>query len=72
MYFFDDKHRTKAELVEGANSPIVQRELNDGTPFRVIKIPYEPAGLERRLRALDWDTTVTGTSGPFYWGIGGR
>ncbi len=41
-------------------------------PFCVIKIPYEPAELERRLRALDWDISVTGTSGPFYWGAGGR
>jgi hypothetical protein len=24
------------------------------------------------LRELDWDITVTGTSGPFYWGTGGR
>ena len=72
VFFFDDNQRTDAELVEGIHSPIVQRELNDGTPFRVIKIPYEPAQLERRLRDLNWDITVTGTSGPFYWGTGSR
>ncbi|HUC14892.1 MAG TPA: methyltransferase domain-containing protein [Acidimicrobiales bacterium] len=72
VFFFDDNHRAGAELVEGVHSPIVQRELNDGTPFRVIKIPYDPAELERRLRALDWDIRVTATSGPFYWGTGGR
>lgn len=72
VFFFDDNYRTDIELVEGIHSPIVQRELNDGTAFRIIKMPYEPAELERRLRALDWDISVTGTSGPFYWGAGGR
>lgn len=72
VFFFDDNHRTPTELIEGGNSPIVQRRLNDGTPFRVIKIPYEPADLEQRLRDLQWNIRVTGTSGPFYWGTGGR
>ena len=72
VFFFDDNHRTDAELVDGARSPIVQRRLNDGTAFRVVKIAYEPAELERRLRALNWDLTVRGTSGPFYWGTGAR
>ncbi len=72
VFFFDDNHRTDVELVEGIHSPVVQREVNDGTRFRVIKIPYEPAALERRLRALSWDIAVCGTSGPFYWGTGGR
>ena len=72
VFFFDDNHRTEAELVEGVNSPVVQRRLNNGASFRLIKIPYEPAELERRLRNLQWDIRITGTSGPFYWGTGGR
>lgn len=72
VFFFDDNYRTEAELTQSVNSTVVQRQLNDGTPFRVIKIPYEPADLERRLRDLRWDITVSGTSGPFYWGTGVR
>lgn len=72
VFFFDDNHRPDVELIDGVHSPIVQRELNDGTRFRVIKIPYKPAELEGRLRSLNWDITVTGTSGPFYWGTGSR
>lgn len=72
VFFFDDNYRTDVELVEGVSSQVVRRQLNDGTPFRVIKVPHHPAELERRLRALDWDVAVTSTSGPFYWGIGGR
>jgi len=72
VFFFDDNHRTDLELAEGIHSPIVRRKLNDGTACRVIKIPYQPAQLERRLRELGWDIKVTLTSGPFYWGSGGR
>lgn len=68
VFFFDDSYRTDAELVEGAESTIVQRRLRDGRSYRVVKIPYEPHDLEQRLRRLGWDVTVTGTSGPFYWG----
>jgi hypothetical protein len=50
----------------------VERRLNDGTPFRVVKVPFEPDQLERRLRALGWNITVSATPGPFYWGTGGR
>ena len=72
VFFIDDNHRTEGELIEGASAPIVERRLNDGTPFRVIKVAYQAAELERRLRALSWDITVTGTTGPFYWGSGRR
>lgn len=72
VFFFDDNHRSETELIEGADSAVVQRRLNDGTPFRVIKIPYQPAELEQRLRDMQWDIGVTATSGPFYWGKGGR
>jgi len=71
VFFCDDNHRPEPELIEGADSPLVQRRLNDGRPFTVIKIPYEPADLEQRLRDLGWSITITGTSGPFYWGTGG-
>jgi ubiquinone/menaquinone biosynthesis C-methylase UbiE len=73
MFFTDDAHRDADELEFGEDSPLVRRRLNDGSPFRVVKVPYEPAQLEARLRELGWEITVTATStGPFYWGAGGR
>jgi demethylmenaquinone methyltransferase/2-methoxy-6-polyprenyl-1,4-benzoquinol methylase len=72
VFFCDDNHRAEDELVEGRTSPIVQRRTGDGTPFRIIKIPFEAAELEERLRASGWDLTVTPTAGPFYWGTGRR
>lgn len=70
VFFADDHHRTEAELIEGEDSPVVERRLNDGTTYLAIKVPHQPAELETRLRRLGWDITVTGTPGPFYWGAG--
>ena len=72
VFFFDDNDRPDAELVAGPASPIVQRRLEDGTSFQVLKIPYESAALEARLSGLGWRIAVTPTSGPFYWGTGTR
>ena len=72
VFFVDDNHRTEAELIEGPESPFVERRLNDGTAFRAIKIAHVPATLEHRLRELGWDITVTASPGPFYWGSGVR
>ncbi len=71
VFFFDDNHRTDEELVDGPDTPIVERRLHDGSRYRVIKIPYRPEQLEQRLRALGWEFAMAG-SGPFYWGSGGR
>lgn len=70
VFFVDDSHRTTQELVEGPNSPIVERTLNNGTTYRAIKVPYQPTSLQDRLHSLGWDISVSG-AGPFYWGSGG-
>jgi SAM-dependent methyltransferase len=72
VFFTDDAHRTPDELAYGDASPLVRRRLNDGSAYRVVKVPYEAADLERRLRELGWDITVQQTSEPFYWGAGSR
>lgn len=72
VLFVDDAHRTAEELIEGEASFTIERRLNDGTAYRVIKVPYQPAELERKLQALGWQIRVTGTAGPFYWGAGTR
>jgi SAM-dependent methyltransferase len=72
VFFVDDHYRTPEELVEGPASSTIQRRTPDGTAYRIVKVPYEPAELERRLRELGWDITVTPTAGPFFWGAGNR
>lgn len=72
VFFVDDYHRTPDELIEGPESSTIQRRTSDGTAYRIVKVAHEPAELERQLRELGWDITVTPTAGPFYWGAGNR
>ena len=70
VLFVDDAYRTPDELIEGEASSTIQRHLDDGTAYRAVKVPHEPAELHARLARLGWDIEVTRTSGPFYWGAG--
>ncbi|MFC7330860.1 class I SAM-dependent methyltransferase [Marinactinospora rubrisoli] len=72
VLFVDDAHRTEQELVNGEASTTIQRRLHDGTPHRAVKVPHTPQGLTRELTRLGWNIRVHQTSGPFYWGFGGR
>jgi SAM-dependent methyltransferase len=72
VFFADDGYRTPDELIEGPASSTIQRRTPDGTAYRIVKVAHEPAGLERQLRELGWDITVTPTAGPFFWGAGHR
>ena len=72
VFFADDGYRTPNELIEGPASSTIQRRIPDGTAYRIVKVPHEPAELERQLRSLGWDITVTPTAGPFFWGAGNR
>lgn len=64
----DDAHRTADELVHGADSEVVQRRLRDGSRHRVVKVPWTPEALQRRLGALGWRASLQQRP-PFYWGV---
>jgi demethylmenaquinone methyltransferase/2-methoxy-6-polyprenyl-1,4-benzoquinol methylase len=70
VFFVDDAYRTDDELIEGEASSTIRRRLMDGTAYRIVKVPYRPADLERRLECLDWRIEVHPTSGPCFWGAG--
>ncbi len=70
VFFADDAYRSPDELVEGPSSSTIRRSLEDGTSYRLVKVPHRPRDLEKRLRQLGWNIKVTATSGPFYWGAG--
>jgi SAM-dependent methyltransferase len=72
VFFTDDGYRTPDELIEGPASSTIRRRTPDGSAYQIVKVPLEPAGLERQLRGLGWDITVTPTAGPFFWGAGSR
>ena len=62
VFFADDGYRTPDELIEGPASSTIQRRTPDGTAYRIVKVPHEPADLERQLRELGWDITITPTA----------
>jgi demethylmenaquinone methyltransferase/2-methoxy-6-polyprenyl-1,4-benzoquinol methylase len=70
VFFVDDNARTPDELVYGEESSVVERRLRDGTAYRAVKVPHQPADLQARLHSLGWDITVVTSGGPFYWGAG--
>lgn len=70
VFFVDDAYRTPDELVEGESSSVIRRRVNDGTAYRAVKVPHQPAELEERLARTGWRIRVTSTSGPFFWGAG--
>ena len=44
---------------------VVERKLNDGRVFKIVKLFYEPTGLEDALRKLGWETAIR-TSDEFF------
>jgi demethylmenaquinone methyltransferase/2-methoxy-6-polyprenyl-1,4-benzoquinol methylase len=72
VFFADDGYRTPDELIEGESSATIRRRLTDGTAYRIVKVPYQPAELEERLRRRGWLITISPTSGPFFCGAGSR
>lgn len=72
VFFVDDGYRAPDELIGGEDSLLVRRRLNDGSAYRILKIPLKPAELQRRLGELGWSIEVKSTTspGPFFWGSG--
>ncbi len=51
-----------------SRSGIVERKLNDGRSYSIIKIFHEPEDLQSRLEALGWTGQVQPTGEFFYYG----
>ena len=50
------------------DSGVMERKLNDGRIFNIVKVFYDPAQLERQLRDLGWNGSVETTGEFFYYG----
>lgn len=72
VFFVDDAYRTADELIEGAGSSTIQRRLNDGSAYRIVKVPYRPTDLEQQLDRMGWRIKVHPASDSYYWGAGNR
>jgi 2-polyprenyl-3-methyl-5-hydroxy-6-metoxy-1,4-benzoquinol methylase len=73
--FFVDSLRTetRAEKQSAGRVPSDQttlRRLNDGREFRIVKVFYDPSGLEARLADMGWRFSVRTTEKLLLYGFG--
>lgn len=61
----DPRIAARDHRLPGPGDHVMERALDDGRRFRVVKVFYEPSALERRLAALGWQATVW-TPGEFF------
>ncbi len=71
--FFIDSRFTPASTagdhhLDGADSTTTTRKLNDGREFNIVKIFYQPGGLERVLAPLGWQLEINETAEFFVYG----
>ncbi len=64
-----NEERLSEEFLGPSGAHLVRRRLRDGSAHRVIKVFWDPAELQARLRGMGWQVAVAGT-GSFYWGEG--
>ena len=71
---FIDEHvdeRGKEAYVAGREE-IVERQLRDGSRFRVVKNFVDPEQVELRLRRLGWDCVIRRDGSDWVWGSAAR
>ena len=57
---------TARDHAEIDDSGVMERKLNDGQTFNIVKVFHDPDQLERQLRDLGWNGSV-GTTGQFFY-----
>ena len=72
VFFVDsarsEEHTARDHRLPDAGEVVMDRRLNDGRGFRVVKVFYEPAALEARLQAAGWRGQVRSTERFFIYG----
>lgn len=75
VFFIDNLHNPASTAVDHekpATGGVVERKLNDGRRFRIVKLFYEPQTLAKRLAALGWQAKVASSGEFFIYGEAGR
>lgn len=66
----DDRGAINDEVTVVDGVPLARRTLADGREFDIVKIFWDPAELERRLRSGGWDVDVRPVGDSFLHGTG--
>ena len=70
-FFIDSlatQESTARDHAEIDDSGVVERKLNDGRTFNIVKVFHDPAQLERQLGDLGWRGSIGRTEQFFYYG----
>lgn len=74
MFFVDSRYNqfstAKDHRLEGPAATAVDRLLNDGRVFRIVKVFYDPISLSAKLEALNWTVDIKITPTYFIYGRG--
>ncbi|MCX7011242.1 MAG: class I SAM-dependent methyltransferase [Candidatus Sumerlaeota bacterium] len=65
---FEPESTYKGHRIERAPDGVMERKLNDGRQFRVVKIYYEPEPFMKRLARLGWEGAAARTRRFFVYG----
>ena len=69
---FVDEHvegRSKETYLPGGDE-IVERQLRDGSRYRIVKNFVDPERLERRLRGVGWECRIRRDGSDWVWVCG--
>jgi SAM-dependent methyltransferase len=66
----DDRGTINDEIRLVGNVPVAARALRDGRRFDVVKLYWDPAELQERIRSLGWQMTVRRAGDTFLYGSG--
>jgi len=69
---YDERSTARDHQLHGPAVTTIQRKLNDGRAFRIVKVFYRPDDLQQRLAALGWRAAVHGTPTYFLCGSAER
>jgi demethylmenaquinone methyltransferase/2-methoxy-6-polyprenyl-1,4-benzoquinol methylase len=74
VFFVDSLYSPQGTAIdqrlEGAQATTLTRRLNDRREFRIIKVYYQLAELQERLRRIGWEVRVSATPTFFLYGEG--
>jgi demethylmenaquinone methyltransferase/2-methoxy-6-polyprenyl-1,4-benzoquinol methylase len=65
---YDERSTARDHRLRGPAATTINRKLNDGREFRIVKVFYRPDDLQERLAAQGWRARVQGTPTFFLYG----
>jgi hypothetical protein len=74
VFFVDSRYditsTAKDHCLEGSDATSVNRKLNNGREFRIVKIFHEAKNLIKLLKELNWKFDIYETQNYFIYGSG--